>query len=100
MVIYIGAEPVMGLFAPSADNIMIPLGVSYLHIMSFMYVLPGITNGLQGYVRGWGADESVSGQHLPPDWKQSGVCGILNPAVWNDGNCILLSDGLVCDAGL
>lgn len=55
VVIYIGAEPVMGLFAPSADNIMIPLGVSYLHIMSFMYVLPGITNGLQGYVRGWGA---------------------------------------------
>lgn len=55
VIIYIGAEPVMRLFAPSADNIMIPLGVSYLHIMSFMYVLPGITNGLQGYVRGWGA---------------------------------------------
>lgn len=55
IIIYVGAEPAMRLFAPDPDNIMIPLGVSYLHIMSLIYVLPGVTNGLQGYVRGWGA---------------------------------------------
>ncbi|MFR1831699.1 MAG: MATE family efflux transporter [Lachnospiraceae bacterium] len=55
VIIYAGAEPLMTLFAPSPNNSMIPLGISYLHIMSFMYILPGITNGLQGYVRGWGA---------------------------------------------
>lgn len=55
IVIFAGAEPAMRLFSPDPDNVMIPLGVSYLHIMAVMYTLPGVTNGLQGYVRGWGA---------------------------------------------
>lgn len=54
IIIFAGARPVMGLFSSDPDNVMIPLGVTYLHIMAFLYVLPGLTNGLQGYVRGWG----------------------------------------------
>lgn len=54
IVIYFAARPVMELFSSDPENVMIPLGVTYLHIMAVMYVLPGVTNGLQGYVRGWG----------------------------------------------
>lgn len=30
------------------------LGIIYLRTMAFFYILPGMTNGLQGYMRGWG----------------------------------------------
>lgn len=46
------AEPVMRLF--SADEEVIRHGVRYLHLISFMYILPAVTNGIQGYFRGIG----------------------------------------------
>ena len=33
---------------------MIGMGVDYLTLMAFFYILPGITNGIQGYFRGMG----------------------------------------------
>lgn len=53
-VVFVSSRTLMSWFAPTPDNIMVDLGVSYLHIMAFLYLMPGLTNGLQGYVRGWG----------------------------------------------
>ena len=52
IVFYFLAEPMMRLFTQDAD--VIRIGVVYLHLIAFMYILPGITNGLQGYFRGIG----------------------------------------------
>ena len=36
------------------DEEVIGHGVTYLHLISIMYILPAITNGLQGFFRGIG----------------------------------------------
>lgn len=46
--------PVMRLFAAQDSVSMIGMGVDYLTLMAFFYVLPGLTNGIQGYFRGMG----------------------------------------------
>ncbi len=52
--IYFGANSIMQLFVPNSGSQVIHLGVIYLESMAFFYILPGITNGLQGYFRGMG----------------------------------------------
>ena len=47
-------EPVMRLFAAQDSMQMVSMGVDYLTLMAFFYILPGITNGIQGYFRGMG----------------------------------------------
>lgn len=47
--------PIMKLFAPSDSADMINSGVEYLTIMAFLYILPGFTNGMQGFFRGMGS---------------------------------------------
>lgn len=47
-------SPIMHLFAAQDSVEMLRMGVSYLGVMSFFYVLPGLTNGIQGYFRGIG----------------------------------------------
>ena len=42
------------LFAASGSTQMVEMGVSYLSLMAFFYILPGLTNGIQGYFRGMG----------------------------------------------
>lgn len=46
------ANPVMKLF--TYDEATIRVGEEYLHLIAFMYIVPGITNGVQGYFRGMG----------------------------------------------
>lgn len=52
LVCYLLARPLMLLFAK--DEEVIGHGVTYLHLISLMYVLPALTNGLQGFFRGIG----------------------------------------------
>ncbi len=54
VVILLGAPLIMKLFAQSGDTEVAELGVSYLHTIAFMYILPGVTNGIQGFFRGMG----------------------------------------------
>ena len=42
------------LFVDSSEEEVLRIGTSYLRAMGFLYFLPGITNGLQGYMRGLG----------------------------------------------
>ena len=46
--------PVMRLFAAQDSERMVQMGVDYLTWMAFFYLLPGLTNGIQGYFRGMG----------------------------------------------
>lgn len=48
------AEPLMGLFVSREETEVVRLGVRYLRLMGFFYFMPGITNGLQGYMRAIG----------------------------------------------
>ena len=51
---YFGAEKIMGLFTSQEDAQVVTLGKSYLHLVSWMYILPAITNGIQDFFRGMG----------------------------------------------
>lgn len=52
VILYTFSNPIMQLFTKDPD--VIRQGERYLHVIAFMYPLPGITNGLQGYFRGIG----------------------------------------------
>ena len=51
-VCFVFATPLMKLF--TSDTEVIRHGVIYLKLISVMYILPAITNGIQGYFRGIG----------------------------------------------
>lgn len=53
-VIFALAPQIMGLFAQDGDSQVMTLGTSYLRLIAFMYILPGFTNGIQGFFRGIG----------------------------------------------
>lgn len=46
------ANPLMRLF--TRDEMTILTGEQYLHLIAFMYLIPAVTNGVQGYFRGMG----------------------------------------------
>ncbi len=48
------AEPLMKLFVEASEAEVVRLGARYLRLMGFFYFMPGITNGLQGYMRAMG----------------------------------------------
>ena len=52
LLFFILANPIMQLF--TKDMKVIKLGEVYLHCIAFMYILPAITNAIQGYFRGIG----------------------------------------------
>jgi Na+-driven multidrug efflux pump len=54
VIIYSAAPWIMQLFAENEDANVISLGVGYLHLIAFMYFLPALTNGVQGFFRGMG----------------------------------------------
>ena len=52
LVCFVFAAPLMKLFV--SDSEVIRHGVIYLKLISVMYILPALTNGIQGYFRGIG----------------------------------------------
>lgn len=52
VILLCSARPIMQLF--TNDEATVVMGISYLHLIAFMYVLPSVTNGIQGYFRGIG----------------------------------------------
>jgi len=45
-------KPIMELFAPDKEAEMISIGVSYLTLKAFFFIMPCITNAIQGFFRG------------------------------------------------
>lgn len=54
MVIYFAATPLMRMFVDEESAEVVTLGVSYLKVIAFMYIMPAITNIVQGFFRGMG----------------------------------------------
>ncbi|MGN1188133.1 MAG: MATE family efflux transporter [Lachnospiraceae bacterium] len=54
IVIYFAATPLMKMFVDEESTEVVALGVSYLKIIAFMYIMPAITNIVQGFFRGMG----------------------------------------------
>ena len=52
LICFLLARPLMLLFVKDEEVIL--HGVKYLRLISFMYILPAATNGIQGYFRGIG----------------------------------------------
>lgn len=52
--VFIFAPQLVGVFVTDHDPRFVDAGVGYLRIMAFLYLLPGLTNLLQGYFRGVG----------------------------------------------
>ncbi len=50
---YLLRDPLVRLFVQPEDAAqVVPIGVSYLSLMAWLYLLPGLTNGVQGFFRG------------------------------------------------
>jgi putative MATE family efflux protein len=54
VVIFVFAEEIMVLFMGSGESQVVEAGIQYLKVMAFLYLLPGLTNIIQGYFRGLG----------------------------------------------
>ncbi len=54
IVVFTLSRPMMNLFVPKGSTSVVDLGVTYLHFMAVFYILPAMTNGVQGYFRGMG----------------------------------------------
>ena len=52
--VFAAARPLMQLFVREGSEEVIGLGVSYLQLIAFMYVMPAATNTIQGFFRGVG----------------------------------------------
>lgn len=50
--VYFRANSLMTLFVQDGNSKIVELGVVYLQMMAFFYLLPSWTNGIQGYFRG------------------------------------------------
>ena len=47
--------PAMRLLAPDNSPAIVALGVEYLTVKAFFFILPGVTNAIQGFFRGMGS---------------------------------------------
>ncbi len=48
-------EPAMRLLSPEGSARIVELGAGYLAVKSWMFIMPGITNAIQGFFRGMGS---------------------------------------------
>ena len=54
VIVFVFARQIMGLFVGGESEEVVSLGVSYLKLISVMYVMPAATNCIQGFFRGLG----------------------------------------------
>lgn len=54
VVVFFGARAVMGLFVNDLSSNIVSMGTIYLRLMAVFYLMPALTNGIQGYFRGMG----------------------------------------------
>nr|WP_281336606.1 MATE family efflux transporter [Flavobacterium eburneipallidum] len=58
-VVFFFAEELMVLFIGNENSKVVEAGVQYLKVMGLLYLLPGLTNVIQGYFRGLGKMNST-----------------------------------------
>ncbi len=89
-------EPVMRLFAARGSTQMIGMGVEYLSLMAFFYILPGMTNGIQGYFRGMGEMKTTLAATAIQISVRVGVVYLLVPRVGLRGAAVACAAGWCC----
>ena len=88
--------PVMRLFAAQDSVQMVAMGVDYLTLMAFFYVLPGLTNGIQGFFRGMGEMRTtLAGTFIQISVRAAVVC-VLVPRVGISGAAVACAVGWCC----
>ena len=89
-------RPIMLLFAAQDSREMIDMGVSYLAIMSMLYILPGMTNGIQGFFRGMGEMKTTLVATFIQISVRALVIYLLVPCVGLDGAAWACAIGWSC----
>ena len=89
-------RPIMLLFAAQDSREMIDMGVSYLAIMSMLYIMPGMTNGIQGFFRGMGEMKTTLVATFIQISVRALVIYLLVPRVGLDGAAWACAIGWTC----
>ena len=55
LIVQLLKAPAMRLLAPDNSPAIVSLGVEYLTVKAFFFILPGVTNAIQGFFRGLGS---------------------------------------------
>lgn len=89
-------RPVMNLFAAQDSRQMVEMGVDYLSLMAFFYILPGMTNGIQGYFRGMGEMKTTLVGTFIQITVRAVVVYVLVPRIGLSGAAIACAAGWCC----
>ena len=85
--------PVMRLFAAQDSVQMVAMGVDYLTLMAFFYILPGMTNGIQGFFRGMGEMKTTLVATFIQISIRTAVVAVLVPRVGISGAALACAVG-------
>ena len=88
----------MRLFAAQDGAGMVEMGVDYLALMAFFYILPGLTNGIQGYFRGMGEMRTTLAATFIQISVRALAVGLLVPRVGLLGACLLYTSTIEATA--
>lgn len=88
--------PVMKLFAPAGSTEMIRAGVDYLTIMAFLYIMPGFTNGMQGFFRGMGSMKTTLAGTAIQIFLRAAFVHLLVPRIGMTGAAYACMVGWTC----
>ena len=55
LIVQLLKTPAMRLLSPDENPAIVTLGVEYLTVKAFFFILPGVTNAIQGFFRGMGS---------------------------------------------
>lgn len=96
LVVQLVKRPVMLLFAEQDSAAMVSMGVDYLSLMAFFYILPGMTNGIQGFFRGMGEMKTTLAATLIQISIRTLVVYILVPCIGLSGAALACAIGWSC----
>lgn len=88
--------PLMRLFAPPGSEEMIRAGVDYLTIMAFLYLMPGFTNGMQGFFRGMGSMKTTLAGTAIQIFLRAAFVDLLVPRIGITGAAYACMAGWTC----
>ena len=96
IIIYSQSGRLMQMFAVKEGSSMVQTGTIYLKYMSFIYILPAVTNWLQGYIRGFGRMNICLTATFIQIVGRAGIGIVLIPAYGLEGVAFSCMVGWLC----
>lgn len=96
ILIFTQAELLMQLFTVREGSSMVQAGTVYLRYMSFFYLLPAVTNWMQGYIRGFGRMNVCLAATFIQMAGRVGAGAVLIPAYGLEGVAFSCLAGWIC----